>query len=348
MGESSRIAQEEGYKPSKPVEAPLLSNDEATGQISEIQSNQADFKKVIEKEISQTLDVNGMQEFRTVLREELNQVLESLSLDPIGTESNEIAQGLILALHNSGSDCLVINQSFQGAMYRCFDPLEHSSVYDKAQSHLKIIERGIDKILGYFVLSLVDPRDARQLGSWLGDDGLSDYYFELHVRTLGGVELFIAHEQGRAANIDLDSKSQKLEGKYLIFTRTTPFQWQDDAKLKDTQLEIWNRVHDDRERTEYLDEDELEELQATLKQRSVRRRDQENYCLVVEFENKESDDSYTEKCSAFLKKLKIPMVRYKVPDKNTLSTSGPFFGQEQTLVVAVADFLKKFSELRNS
>ena len=284
-----------------------------------------------------------MQEFREVLREELNLIMKELSLDEVGTGADNIAEGLILALHHSGSDCLVINDALQGAMFRCFDPSENGSVYDKAKSNFKVIERGIDKILGYFVLSLVDPRDARQLSNWLGDEGLSDSYFELHVRTLGGVELFIAHDQGRSANIDLDSKAKKLEGKHLIFTQTTPFQWQDEAKLKDTQLEIWNTVKDDEDRSEYLTKDDLEELQAILRQRSVKRRDQEHYCLVLKFEDEAADDSYTKECSAFLKKLNIPMVRYQVPGE-----CKPFYGQEQTLVVAVADFLKEFSEYRNS
>lgn len=314
------------------------------GQLSEkSESNQSEFKSKIKDEISKALAVDGMQEFRKVLREELNSTMKVLNLDEVGIEADDIAEGLVLALH-SGSDCLVINRSLQGAMFRCFDPdpLESGSVYDKAKSNFKVIERGIDKILGYFVLSLVDPRDARQLSNWLGDEELSGSYFELHVRTLGGVELFIAHNQGRPANIDLDSKAKKLEGKHLIFTQTTPFQWQDAAKLKDTQLEIWNTVKDEN-RSEYLNRDDLEELQEILRQRSVKHRNQEHYCLVLKFEDEAADDQYTKECSAFLKKLKIPMVRYQVPGE-----CKPFYGQEQTLVVAVADFLKEFSEYRNS
>jgi len=321
----------------------LQVNEQTAGQFHDVKKvDQAYFKEKIKQEISKVLATSGMDEFRKVLREELNLTLIELNLEKVGIEAEDIAEGLSLALQKGGSDCLVINQSFQGAMFRCFDPLEEGSIFEKVQGNLKVVEKGIDKILGYLVLTLVDQGDSKQLSNWLGDDDLSHYYFELHVRTLGGVELFIAHEQGRSANIDLDSKSKGLEGKHLIFTKTTPFQWQDDAKLKDTQLEVWNTINDEKERVEYLTNDELEELQAILKQRSVRRRDQENYCLVLKFEDDAVNDKYTKDCSAFLSKLKIPMVRYQVPSK-----SKPFFGQEQTLMVAVADFLKEFSEYRN-
>ncbi|QTR49521.1 S1 family peptidase [Candidatus Thiothrix anitrata] len=295
------------------------------------------FEDQIIAQISKALSGKGMDVYQQTLREELNQVLQQMKLPTVNTQPDAIAKGLVQALQQCGRDCLVINQAFSGAMFRCFDPHDPNSVFDKVEGDLHAIQKGIETILGYLVLSLVNPDDAVQLTSWLGADDLSGYYFELHVRTLGGVELFVSHHQRRKANIDLDKSGRSINGRHIIFHSVSPFQWSDEAKLQETQLAVWNAVNHE-ERSTTLTSDEVEELEATLNQRRVRHRDQEHYCLVLEFEDNK-DTAYTQQCAKFLSKLKIPMVRYKVP-----GSGKAFHGQEQNLMTAVADFLKSFNE----
>lgn len=298
------------------------------------------FEEKIIEQITKTLSSQRVAVYTKVLREELNYVLKDLGFSAVGTEPADIAKGLVEGLQKGGKECLVINNAFAGAMFRCFDQDDDDSIYDQAQSSLIPIEKSIDKILGYLVLSLVNPADAKQLTSWMGEEDLSKYYFELHVRTLGGVELFVSYQQQRQASIDLDSKGQGLCGKHIIFHTASPFSWSDEAKLKETQLAIWNVVKSEEGRSNNLTSDELNELESIIKQRTVRRRDQEHYCLVLEFEEDDNSD-YTKSCAEFLSKLKIPMVRYKVPGGGE-----PFHGQEHDLMAAIADFLENFNEFR--
>lgn len=189
----------------------------------------------------------------------------------------------------------------------------------------------------YLVLSLVNPKDARNLLVWLGNDDLSGMYFELHVRTLGGVELFMSYQQQKKADLELDLANKGITGKHLIFINTTPFQWNIKAKLGEVQLIIWNKFYDE-ERTVSLSDDEIDSLVADVNNARVKYRNPAAYCIVIDFED-DGDTSYAKHCSAFLSKLKIPMVRYKVS-----SDEAAFYGQENNLMSAVKQFLIDFNE----
>ncbi len=279
-----------------------------------------------------------MSAYQQVLWEELNAVLKTMGADEIDCKPELISEWLITALQQGGTDCLVITQALSGSVYRCFDPQEDAQVYEQTRQDHEAIAKGVEQILGYLVLSLVNPEDAHNLGKWLGSENdLSGLYFELRVRTLGGVEIFMSNRQRRKAEISLDSSGKDITGKYLIFVDTTPFQWSDKAKLQDTQLIVWNKIYDE-ERREALNEDDLAKLKADLGTSRVRRRNPANYCIVVEFKD-EGDISYVAQCAAFLLKLNIPMIRYKVGGDNPA-----FHGLEHNLMSAVKQFLTDLNE----
>jgi hypothetical protein len=296
------------------------------------------FIEEIRKNINQALSSASMSIYKVVLWEELNHVLVSMGLEEIECDTKLMAKWLTIALQQGGSECLVITQALSGSVFRCFDPDEDADTYEKAQPFHKDIKKGVERILGYLVLSLVNPEDALSLTKWLDyKKNLSELYFELRVRTFGGIEIFMSSQQRRKADIELDSDGKDITGKYLIFVDTTPFQWSERAKLRDTQLIVWNKFYRE-ERREALTEDDLSKLKAELKIARVRRRNPANYCIVVEFDD-EGDRSYVEQCSAFLSKLDIPLVRYKVGEH-----SAAFNGLEHNLMGAVKQFLTDFNE----
>ncbi|MDO9311653.1 MAG: hypothetical protein Q7T85_08140 [Nitrosomonas sp.] len=298
----------------------------------------SEFLVEINKSIAKALSASGMSVYTGVLWEELNKVLDLLDIDQIDNKPELIAEWLVVALKNGGDECLVITQALSGSVYRCFDFEEDSEKYEQTKADHKTIIKGVEKILGYLVLSLVNPKDARNLMEWIGNGDLSGMYFELHVRTMGGVELFMSYQQRKKADLKLGSDGKEITGKHLIFVNTTPFQWSIKAKLQDTQLIVWNKFYDD-DRTSALSDDEIETLAADILTARVRFRDSANYCIVIDFED-DGDVSYVTQCSTFLSKLKIPMVRYKVNG----SDEKAFYGRETNLMSAVKQFLIDFNK----
>lgn len=282
-----------------------------------------------------------MSVYAEVLWEELNKVLCLLDMEQIEHDSEIIAKWLVIALNEDRNECKVIIQALSRSVYRCFDFEEDPVKFELSQPEHKAIIKGIEQILGYLVLSMVNPQDARNLENWLGGDDLTGMYFELHVRTLGGVELFISYQQQRRADITLDSAGRKITGKHLIFVKTAPFQWQDRAKLQETQLVVWNTIYDE-ERTVPLNIDDIAQLEADLITARKRYKDPASYCIVIEF-NDGGDASYIEECSTFLSRLRIPMIRYKVDGGKPA-----FYGQEQNVMSAIKQFLIDFDKCKYS
>lgn len=319
------------------VEEPLV---ETSVQVSTAKSKKQskkesnNFLAEIQKHIAKALSMSGMSSYTNVLWEELNKVLVALKMKEIECNPVLIAEQLVLALQQGGKECPVINKALLNSVVDCLDKDKGKEKYEQCIPHRKIIIDQIEQVLGYLVLSLVDEDDARDLSNWLRND-LSNLYFELHVRTLGGVEFFISMQQGRKANFALDGR--QVTGRHLIYIDVSPLNWHEKARLDEIQRIIWDSVFND-DRQHPLDGDDIEELKAELITLREIERDPENYYVAIRFED-DGDDSYRKICENFLSDLKIPMVRFGVKGNKQA-----FGGIEHNLMSAVARFLKTINK----
>ena len=293
--------------------------------------------QVIQKHIADALSVESMAVCKQVLCAELNTVLVMLKREKVECNSKDIAENLVFALQHGGKNCPVINKVLTNTVVRCLDKEKRGLTFEKSIPHHKDIIDKIELILGYLVLSLVDEDDARDVSDWLNDD-LDGFYFELRVRTLGGVELFIARQQERKATVTFDG--HRITGKHLIFIDTNPLSWHEQVRLDEVKRIIWNNVMDD-EREQFLDDDDLERLKAKINTLREIEHDPKKYCVAIKFEDG-GDDSYRKICENFLKQLEIPMVRFGIKDKDVIQSS--FGGIEFNLMSAIEEFLKTINK----
>lgn len=174
--------------------------------------------------------------------------------------------------------------------------------------------------------------DARQVSDWLGKDW-AELYFELHVQTLGGVEMFIARQGGRKASLVVDGR--QLTGRHVIPVPTSPMSWHDQARLDEMHLMIWNRVFHEERRTPLTTED-LKTLKAELLTRRTKGRDPAHYCVAVRLES-DRDAGYQKNVDQFLASLEIPTVCYGLQGE-----APAFNGIEANVMSAVRNFLETF------
>lgn len=293
--------------------------------------------QIIQKHIADALSVDAMAVCKQILYGELNKVLVMLEREQIECDAKEIAENLVVALQLGGKNCPVINKVLTNTIIMCLDKEKGGQTFEKSIPYQKNIIDKIEQILGYLVLSLVDENDARDVSGWLNDD-LDGFYFELRVRTLGGVELFIARQQERKAAVTFDG--HKITGKHLIFIDTNPLSWHEQVRLNEVKRIIWNTVMDD-EREQFLDEDDLESLKAKINTLREIEHDPKKYCVAIKFEDG-GDDSYQKICENFLMQLEIPMVRFGIKDKDVTQSS--FGGIEFNLMSAIEEFLKTINK----
>lgn len=291
------------------------------------------FLDQIKKNIVEALSENDLKVYNEVLFQELNK-LPAPHAQVQKCDPESIAKGLIDGLVNGGRGCPIINRVLQKSVLRCFDGVTDRNIYEKTEPYQKLIGSKIEVILGNLALFMVDDRDACDLSEWLGDD-LSGLYFELQVKTLGGVELFISKRHQRSADLELSGRD--VVGKHLIVIDSSPQSWHHAAMLNDLQLTIWSIVFDENDRLEPLDEDDLDDLQSEIDTRKEIPSDRANYCVVMKFDPDESDKNcYKEACQKFLSQLQIPLVRYRV---RVSGDQKPFNGMEQHLMKAIKHFL---------
>lgn len=293
--------------------------------------------QVIQKHIAEALSGDAMAVCKQVLYGELNKVLAMLEMEQIQCNAKDIAENLIIALQLGGKNCPVINKVLTNTVVMCLDKERGGQIFEKSIPYQKNIIEKIEQILGYLVLSLVAEDDAHDVTDWLNDD-FHGFYFELRVRTLGGVELFIARQQERIAEVAYDG--HKITGKHLIFIDTNPLTWHEQVRLDEVKCIIWNIIMDD-EREQLLDEDDLERLKAKINTLREIEHDPKKYCVVIKFDDG-GDDSYRKICENFLMQLEIPLVRFGIKDKNMTQSS--FGGIEFDLMSAIEEFLKTFNK----
>lgn len=289
----------------------------------------------IHHQLTQTLTGNSIEVFSGVLQAELNKLPAYENSQPVDNKPRDIAQHLTHTLRTGGAGCPAINNVLRNSVRRCLDT--DGDKYGQVAENKELILKRLEKILGYLVLSLVNEDDANDLSDWLSAD-LSKLYFELSVGTLGGVEIFMAHQQQRPANLDVDGR--KVVGRNLIVVDSSMLSWSEPEKIKDIERMIFCSVFNE-EKDAPLSNNEREELKAELVTLSQIEDDDSNYCVAIQFDDKQDKATYQKECQSFLSDLKIPLVHYGVK-----GNQAPFAGIELNLMSALRNLIKKINELK--
>jgi len=290
----------------------------------------------IQKKIEELLSREHLKTTLTIyLQEELNQLSSSLQVKSITCNPADIAKALLYAMQIGGGTCPVVNKVLTNIMVDCLDRKRKASRYKQSLAYRQELVEGIEELLSYLVLSLASEEDARTVTGILGERW-PNMYFELHVRTLGGVEIFIAHKGQRRANLIVDGKD--ISGKYVIPIATHPMSWHNEAQLQEMQLCIWNRVFDE-QRDSPLTNNDIDRLRGEIGMLRDLGRDPEFFSVAVRLEN-DRDHGYQENVANFLATLGIPTICYSVPGPKE-----PFGGIEYNIMSAIRRFLTTFYTL---
>jgi hypothetical protein len=292
----------------------------------------------IHRNLEQVFSDEPMTVFRSVLAAELNKlpVYDNTvgGIPAVDTTPKEVARHLTHILRTGGAECPAINKVLRNTVIRCLE--EGKDKYEQVRPHRQIVLRKLEKILGFLVLSLVNEGDARDLSKWLRHD-LSALYFELHIGTLGGVEIFIARQQQRSANLKVTGNT--LSGRNLIVVDSSMLSWNDQEKINDLERMIYARVFGEEKDTS-LESDEREDLKAELITLREIEDEDSNYCIAINFDTAQEAETYRDACQKFLSELKIPLVHYGVS-----GGQAAFDGIERNLMSALRNLIKKINQL---
>ncbi|MEZ5476282.1 MAG: TIR domain-containing protein [Thiolinea sp.] len=292
------------------------------------------FIDTIHQQLTQVLTDQSMHIFSGVVCAELNKLPTYEAAQSVDNQPRASAQHLTHTLRTGGRECPAINKVLRNSVRRCLE--QEGDKYAQISGHKERLIQKLEKILGFLVLSLVDEADARDLSQWLRTD-LSGLYFELRVGTLGGVEIFMAHQQQRPANLMVDGR--EVVGRHLIVVDSSTLSWNDAEKVRDIERMIFCSVFDE-EKNEPLSHDEREDLKAELITLREIEDEDSNYCVVIQFDHQQDKATYQEKCQKFLSDLQIPLVHYRVQDGQAA-----FGGIERNLMSALRNLINKINQL---
>lgn len=287
----------------------------------------------INQQLAKLLENQTISVFRDALRAELNKLPSFSEGQSVKNNPSEIALRLTELLRNGGRSCPAINNVLRPAALSCLASDGVRSVQDVVTRDA--IFKAIERILGYLVLVLVDTDDAKDLSDWLKQE-FSDFYFECHAVTEGGVEVFIAHRQQRPADLAWKDERRRVSGKYLIYVEPSVIGWTEQERVSEFQRLIWNAINDDN-MSQALDDEQVDELQSELIARNAVDDEDSNYCLAIPA-NAEGDD-YRQSCQTFLEEFRIPIIHFKVAGGQALC------GLERDVMAAIKLFLKKINQL---
>ena len=304
--------------------------------------------------LSDSLSSIDEKSFINALCQEINPVLTDYGLEKldqglVGKELYDgLANGLVRAMREGSDDCTVITRVLSGASALCLDDKEEDLRFRfvKDQARRKVI-KGIENLLGIVLMTAV----TESTGSGrLLDADLSGLHYEVNLRHSGSIEVFLSKQQHRVPDLQLRSDNVVVEGKYLIFPNIEKFAWNDAEKLKELQNQIWAAAISDAQKfggsktgsedrsPTFLSEDEIKLLKAKI-QIARTAKQQRHFAVVLEISSMSSEA--VKECKKFLKKLEIPVVRYR-----TNSDDRHFIHQESNLLMAATTLLQELETYR--
>lgn len=193
------------------------------------------FLEQIKSNIADELKRDEVSQFRGVLRNELNDLLKSVGLNTVEDDKN-IANGLITALKQGGSEVPVITKVLMKATLSCLDK-RNGKYFIANQGRHESIKEDVEQILGWLILASVEEQYAHNLNS--SSEVLSSMYFKLPVLTAGGVEIIVARQYQRKANLQA---GESLSGSHVLGITPGMINWEDSSAVETLKLKLWNQV----------------------------------------------------------------------------------------------------------
>lgn len=258
--------------------------------------------------------------------------------DTSSTNPASLAAGLMQLLSSGGKKVPVINKVLKNVFRQCFDPsIKYHKSYAIAKAHHERLKWVFDESLGWLVLASIDETQIQHLLMW--QDLSAHLYFELPVKTLGGVEIVFAWHQQRQGCFSV--QEHRIKGQDLIEVDTASFSWCDVENRHQLKIKLWNAMRPDLLRTDRLSDDETNALNADLS--SFREDDDQprHYAFVVKYDEM-TDDAFKQCYQDLLNELdELPLIRFGVQG----SDDSLFCTYEHHLTSAIKSFLLTRDEL---
>lgn len=301
------------------------------------------FQTKIKQNIAAILDAPKNQIFTNKLKTELDKVLTTLTQENVPDYKGlSMADTLVTALRLGGNPPIVITKALMNSTTACLGKQNKEGLYIKDAGEREKLKKDILELLGWLVLSAVDDHYSSNLTN--SDRYPLAEYFELPVVTPVGVEVIVSRYYQRTPNY-------KPEGTLL----TAPFvmdacscvtetNWTTAEPVEQLKVLLWNQVFDDRQKKmgEYLDADDLDELNAELgTRRSLDGDLKEHYLIAFKHSHELDDNRRSEIYRRLLQSLEnLTLVRFGNKDHESV-----FYVPERSLMSAIRLFVTQINTL---
>lgn len=296
------------------------------------------FLEQVKRNIVDELQRDEVSQFRAVLCKELNEVLRNIGLDALDSAAGEIsiANGMIAALKDGGSEVPVITKALMKATLSCLD--KRSGKYFSAnQGKHESIKECVEQILGWLILVSVEEQYVQKLKSSLAVS--SSIYFKLPVLTPGGVEIIVARWYQRKADMQI---RESLSGTHVLNIAPQKFKWDEPSIVETLKLELWNQVFPSEKKNNAdtkLIPNEVRRLNSELEIRLADEYYKEHHILAIECSDMDLDrEAYRD----LLRDLsKLTLVCFGFDEQQV------FYSPEYNLMSAVNRFLTAVNKALN-
>lgn len=296
------------------------------------------FLEQVKRNIVDELQRDEVSLFKVVLSKELNEVLIKIGLDPLvpAADDKSIADGMVAALKDGGSEVPVITKALMKATLSCLDK-RNGKYFSTNQGKHQSIKECVEQLLGWLILVSVEEQYLQHLN--FPSVISSPLYFKLPVLTSGGVEIIVARWYQRKANLQTRGA---LSGTHVLNIAPGMISWNDPSAAEALKLKLWNQVFPDREKSNaetILTRKEVGELNSELEIRLADDYYKEHHILAIECGDMDLDRKAYQDLLIDLNKLTLVCFGFKEQQV--------FYSPENNLTSAVNRFLTAVNRALN-
>jgi hypothetical protein len=290
----------------------------------------SEFITTIKQKMTFVLDAPDVSIFKDQMGREIESLPEQIKVSTNGYTAPDLAGKLYLLANQRGETNIAIETLLYNATMACL--YKEGERYNESKPCHGAIKDAAEQLLSWLVLAaLNDDSLSQQLRAITNTARL---YFELPVKTIGGVELFLSRSFQRRTELTVLSDGANLSGRHALPYPPHLFSWNVDNDVQNMIRMIWNAVFTADQRDAKLPKEDIQKLNSELRVLKAKKYLSEHYYTVIKGLEGSSQEHFQLIYPRLLEELsELTLVRFGIAGEDL------FVVPEDDLMNAIRNFL---------